>query len=109
MIDNGGYVFSLENSGPVFGVCALFKESSERFQLARMAVDPKMRGQGCGRILLEHSITHARSMGAKSIFLLSNTAMNAAISLYKSAGFKTLSEGRHPVYARCNIVMELQL
>jgi putative acetyltransferase len=53
VIDNGGIVFSLVKDGQVVGVCALFKESDERYQLARMAVRPDMRGQGLGRMLIE--------------------------------------------------------
>jgi ribosomal protein S18 acetylase RimI-like enzyme len=41
--------------------------------------------------------------------LLSNTILNPAISLYQKHGFKTLRQGEHPDYKRCNIEMELQL
>ena len=51
----------------------------------------------------------ARESGAEAVYLLSNTALAPAIALYRKHGFKTMSEGRHPVYARCNIVMELEL
>jgi N-acetylglutamate synthase-like GNAT family acetyltransferase len=109
VIENGGFVFSLESEGRVVGVCALFRESPERFQLARMAVEPSLRGHGYGRMLMEHALEHAISNGAKSVYLLSNTVLAAAIALYKRFGFITVSTGQHPVYARCNIVMELPL
>lgn len=106
VIENGGFVFSLESEGRVVGVCALFREGPERFQLARMAVEPSLRGHGYGRMLMEHALEHARSNGARSVYLLSNTVLEAAIALYKRFGFVTVSTGQHPVYARCNIVME---
>lgn len=109
IMDNGGFVFSLSQDGQVVGVCALFKESDERFQLARMAVDPALRGQGYGRALIEHAIAQATLQGAKSLYLLSNTVLAPAISLYERFGFKATSRGQHPVYARCNIVMERAL
>ena len=109
VIDNGGFVFSLAHDGKVFGVCALFKESEDRYQLARMAVEPSLRGAGYGHALMEHAIKHAQSVGAKSIYLLSNTLLEPAISLYKRFGFTTISTGPHQTYARCNIVMERSL
>ncbi|MDR2837821.1 MAG: GNAT family N-acetyltransferase [Azonexus sp.] len=109
VIENGGFVFSLHDDGQVVGVCALFKESPERFQLARMAVEPSQRGQGHGRTLMARALEHAAAAGAKSVYLLSNTALEAAIALYKNFGFSTVSTGQHPVYARSNIVMERQL
>ena len=109
IIDNGGFVFSLVQLDQVVGVCALFKDTDDRFQLARMAVRPDMRGHGFGRALIERAISHAKDSGAKSLYLLSNTILAPAISLYERFGFKATSQGQHPVYARCNIVMERAL
>jgi len=109
VIENGGFIFSLESEGQVIGVCALFRDSLERFQLARMAVEPNLRGHGYGRMLMAHALEQAKANGASSIYLLSNTILEPAIALYKAFGFATVSLGQHPVYARCNIVMERQL
>lgn len=109
VIANGGFIFSMTDGERVVGVCALFKETSERYQLARMAVALDLRGQGYGRALIEHAIQHAQSLGATSLFLLSNTVLEAAISLYQKSGFTTIWTGQHPVYARCNIIMERSL
>ena len=110
IVREGGHILSLVKSGKVIGVCALFKESPRRYQLARMTVDPGERGKGYGEILLQTAIEKARESGAKSLYLLSNTAaLGIAITLYRKYGFRTLTEGPHPVYARCNIVMELEL
>jgi putative acetyltransferase len=106
VIDNGGFVFSAVDGHAVVGVCALFKDSPERYQLARMAVEPNLRGNGHGRALIQHALKHAQADGASSVYLLSNTVLVPAITLYKRFGFATLSEGQHPVYARCNIIME---
>jgi putative acetyltransferase len=109
VIDNGGIVFSLVKDGQVVGVCALFKESDERYQLARMAVRPDMRGQGLGRMLIEHALEQAKLVGAQSLYLLSNTVLAPAIALYESVGFNVTSRCQHAVYSRCNIVMERTL
>jgi N-acetylglutamate synthase-like GNAT family acetyltransferase len=99
----------LVEAGRVVGVCALFKESSRRYELARMAVDPNERGKGYGDILMRAAIELARTHGAEVLYLLSNTVLSSAIALYRKHGFQTLTEGAHPVYARCNIVMERRL
>ncbi len=106
VVFDGGYIFSLLDGERVVGVCALFKESSQRYQLARMAVEPAERGNGYGNRLIEHALAHAKTLGASSVFLLSNTVLQAAIALYKKHGFAIVSTGAHPEYARCNIVME---
>jgi putative acetyltransferase len=109
VISNGGYVFSLSADAQVVGVCALFKENNSRYQLARMAVAPEHRGKGYGNALIEHALAKAKDLGASNVFLLSNTVLHSAIELYKKFGFSTVSTGQHPVYARCNIVMERNL
>lgn len=109
IVRDGGHILSLVEGGRVVGVCALFKEADRRYQLARMAVDPGERGKGHGDVLILAALQKAREDGARAVYLLSNTALGPAIALYRKHGFTTTSEGRHPVYARCNIVMELNL
>jgi N-acetylglutamate synthase-like GNAT family acetyltransferase len=109
IVRDGGHILSLTESVRVVGVCALFKETNGRYQLARMAVEPSERGKGHGEALIVAALQQARECGAKTVYLLSNTVLAPAIALYRKHGFSPVSEGRHPVYARCNIVMELNL
>jgi GNAT superfamily N-acetyltransferase len=109
IVRNGGHILSLKNDGRIVGVCALFRESQTRFELARMAVDPTERGKGYGDALMRAAIAQARARGAATICLLSNTVLEPAIGLYRKHGFRTVIEGPHPLYARCNIVMEMHL
>jgi putative acetyltransferase len=109
IVRNGGHILSLVEEGVVVGVCALINDGGGRYQLARMAVHPSHRGKGYGDTLINAAIKRAEEKAGWSLYLLSNTSLGPAISLYRKHGFKTLSEGQHPVYARCNIVMELQL
>jgi N-acetylglutamate synthase-like GNAT family acetyltransferase len=108
IVSDGGHIISLVENGRVVGVCALFKVSEDRYELARLAVEPSERGKGYGEALITAALSRARDKGASSIFLDSNTVLAPAIALYRKHGFKTVSEGPHAEYARCNIVMELR-
>lgn len=109
IIEDGGYIFSLVSDGSVLGVCALFNEGNGVFELARMAVSPKAQGRGFGDKLMLACLEKLKVIGANKVYLVSNTKLEAAIALYQKYGFKTKSEGQHPVYARADIVMELDL
>lgn len=106
IIENGGYVFCLLSDQEVVGVCALFSEGDGVYELARMAVSPAHQGKGYSNRLLEYCFAKLRSIQARKVYLVSNTKLHAAISLYKKFGFVTVSEGAHPLYSRANIVME---
>ena len=104
--EDGGYIFSLVSEGTVLGVCALFNEGNGVFELARMAVSPNSQGSGFGDRLMQACLSKLDSVDAHKVYLLSNTKLEAAVALYKKHGFKTVSQGPHPVYSRANIVME---
>ena len=106
IIENGGYIFTAISNGMAVGVCALFKESDDIFELARMAVSPSEQGKGIGNILIQTCLTKLKTIAAKKVYLVSNTKLESAINLYKKHGFITKSLGQHPVYSRANIVME---
>jgi N-acetylglutamate synthase-like GNAT family acetyltransferase len=106
IIENGGYIFSLVSEGEVIGVCALVNEGNGTYQLVRMAVSPKHQGEGLSHKLMQACLSKLSRIGAKKVYLLSNTQLKAAIALYKKHGFKTVSLGPHPAYSRVDIVME---
>lgn len=109
VVREGGHIFSATIDGTVVGVAALFRDGPDQFELARMAVDPAYRGRGIGRALALAALQQARDEGAIRVSLGSNTKLAPAIALYRSLGFTVVREGAHPEYARCNIVMALDL
>lgn len=110
IIRDGGYIFSIvSEETTVLGVCALFNNGSGIFELARMAVDPNVRGSGYGSLLIDTCFSKLKALRANNVYLISNTKLKAAISLYKKHGFQTTYTGQHPTYARANIVMEANL
>ena len=109
IIDPGGEIFFVLESSIVVGTCALIRQSTERFELAKMAVTPDRQGRGYGQLLIEAVINEARARGGKEIFLLSNTVLIPAIRLYEKYGFRTVNKGPHPEYKRADIEMVLEL
>ena len=108
IISKGGHIFvALYENEPV-GVCAMIKMDHPEYQyeLAKMGVSPKAQGKGIGWLLGKAIVDKSRALGAKKIFLESNTRMEAAINLYYKLGFEKVCGPPSP-YERCNIQMEL--
>lgn len=110
IIAKGGFILvALLNGDPV-GVCALLKMNDPvyEYELAKMAVSPAAQGKNIGWLLGKAAIDKARSLGAKKLYLESNTKLEPAINLYHKLGFQKVV-GHATPYERCNIQMELLL
>ncbi|GAA3958515.1 hypothetical protein GCM10022246_10100 [Pedobacter ginsengiterrae] len=110
ILNRGGKILvALLNNKPV-GVCALIKmkDSEYDFEMAKMAVSPEARGKKIGWLLGIKIIETAKAIGAKTLYLESNTILKPAISLYYKLGFEKIVE-QHTAYKRCNIQMKLEL
>jgi GNAT superfamily N-acetyltransferase len=110
IINKGGSILvALYNNEPV-GVCALIKmnDPDYDYELAKMAVSPKVHGKKIGWKLGEAVKEKAKQLGAKKLYLESNTMLVPAINLYRKLGFIEVF-GRPTPYERCNIQMELVL
>lgn len=108
ILDIGGEIFFILENGRAVATCAMVPHG-DKFELAKMAVDPSARGKGYGDVLMRTAIDWSRERGLDEIFLLSNTILEPAITLYKKHGFETVNLGPHPDYERCNIEMKLKL
>jgi DNA-binding MarR family transcriptional regulator/predicted GNAT family N-acyltransferase len=107
ILKKGGHIFvALYNDEPV-GVCALIKmdDPDYDYELAKMAVSPKAQGKSIGWLLGQAIIQKATALGARNIYLESNTILKPAIKLYEKLGFKKVA-GRPTPYERANIQME---
>ena len=81
------YGFIVEADGETVGYAcgsSLFEDS----ELMRIAVLPKCRGRGFGRLLLERFIEEAATRGAERMFLEVRASNEAALSLYLKSGFQ---------------------
>ena len=110
ILQNGGYILVALLNKETVGVCALIKMNDPiyDFELAKMAVAPKAQSKKIGWLIGEAIKEKARSVGAKILYLESNTILTPAISLYRKLGFIEVF-GRTSPYERCNIQMALVL
>ena len=112
IIDKGGSILlAQEAGGAVIGCVSLIPYASEVFELAKMAVHESAQGRGVGRKLINAAIDQARLIGARSLYLESNSSLVPALTLYERVGFRRQSPESRPnsPYARCNVYMTLDL
>lgn len=110
ILNKGGKILvALYENEPV-GVCALIKMNNPEydFEMAKMAVSPKAQGKNIGWLLGQAIVAKAKELGAKKIYLESNTILKPAINLYYKLGFEKVF-GLETPYKRCNIQMELKV
>lgn len=108
ILDEGGAILIALYEGSPVGTCALIKMDDETYELAKMAVSEKAQGQKIGWKIGKAILEKAKELGAKRIFLETNSSLAPAINLYKKLGF-TDASGQDSPYDRCNVQMELVL
>jgi putative acetyltransferase len=108
ILNQGGHIFfAIAGSIPI-GTCALLAMRQGGYEVAKMAVEEKYRGLGIGRALLEYVLVEARRLGARRLYLETNSALSNAIHLYESMGFRHVDpvQVTPSPYARANVFME---
>ena len=78
------------------------------FELAKFAVSPAVRKNGIGESLMRAAFDKAREVGARRLYLESNTRCESAIRMYRRLGFREI-EVQHSEFERCNIQMEFAI
>ena len=111
ILNHGGHILMVWLGPQAVGCVALIPMGDGVYELSKMAVSPEMRGLGIGRRLLLEAITLARRIGARSLFLGSNSKLQNAVHLYESVGFRHVPADSIPdmPYVRANVFMELPL
>ncbi len=111
ILKKGGYIFMAYLGDQAVGCVALIPMIDGVYELSKMAVSPQLRGLGIGRRLLQHAVEQAKGIGAKSLFLGSNSRLENAVHLYESVGFRHVPPESLPPtpYTRANVFMELPL
>lgn len=106
IMDTGGCIFLAKEGDTIVGSAALIKETTVQYELAKMAVAPDYRGKGISNLLIETCLNKAKKFGAKRLYLVSNSQLTTAISLYTKYGFKHIAVvDAH--YITADVMMEL--
>lgn len=112
IIDRGGQVLIAEIDGLAVGTAGLVAaHETGKLELVKMSAREDLRGTGIGKALMAACVETAREMGASCIWLESNRKLDAALGLYRAAGFRELDadELKDTPYSRCDIQMVLDL
>ncbi|MEZ5936853.1 MAG: bifunctional helix-turn-helix transcriptional regulator/GNAT family N-acetyltransferase [Hyphomonadaceae bacterium] len=114
IIDRGGDILFVKDAeGNVIGAGALQPVGEDGdFELTKMAVSPRRRGEKAGELLLVALIRRARQMGVEKLHLLTNRKCTAAIPLYEKMGFVHCEEVMRRFgakYARADVAMRYPL
>lgn len=77
-------------NGVPLGCGAVRRRDPESAELKRMYVAPEARGKGVGRALLEALEAEGRRLGVGRLVLETGIRQDAAIRLYRAAGYVTI-------------------
>lgn len=107
ILKGGGKIFiALYKDFPV-GTCAYLNMGNDVYEMIKMAVDEKYRRLKIGSIIGKESVQKIKEIGAKKIFLYSNTKGSpVAIEMYRKLGFEEIALGNSE-FQRADIKMEL--
>jgi ribosomal protein S18 acetylase RimI-like enzyme len=81
-----GEVFVLDRVDAIAAILVL-QDRPDHLWLDNIAVEPALKGQGLGRVLLAFGEAEARRRGLPEIRLLTHQGMLANIALYARAGY----------------------
>lgn len=106
IIDKGGYIFIAEYGDDVVGSFGMMRSKNPKydFEMVKFAVNPKMRGFGIGKKLMERCLEKARDVEARTLFLEGNTRCKSANHLYEKYGFKEIPI-ENTEFDRCDLQM----
>ena len=92
-------VYVVEGRGRVIGVLVLTTDD-EGLLLENVAVDPRYRGKGVGKALLQFAEAEARRRGFGAIHLYTNAVMTENQLLYAKIGYAEYARREEMGYAR---------
>jgi len=101
----GGRIFMALQDGEPVGCAALLKMADGGYEVAKMTVSETLRGSGLGRMLMQRCIDAGAELGARRLYLETNSSLGPALGLYRAMGFRHLAPAE-TAYVRADVFME---
>ena len=108
IMNKGGEIFFVLIENKPIATAAMIPIKSDTYELAKMTVDAKYRGNGIANKLMDKCILFAEEKEAKEIILITNDTLVIARNLYDKYGFKEVPLDSDK-YLRGNVKMTLNL
>ena len=108
IMNKGGEIFFVLIENKPIATAAMIPIKSDIYELAKMTVDTKYRGNGIANKLMDKCILFAEEKEAKEIILITNDTLVIARNLYDKYGFKEVPLDSDK-YLRGNVKMTLNL
>lgn len=89
-----------EKDGANIGAVFLVKKDETTAKLRLLIVDPKARGLGVGKRLVEECTRFAKKAGYKKITLWTNSVLSAARHIYEKEGYKVVKTEPHHSFGK---------
>ncbi len=81
------FVFVVEDGEDLGGYVLSTPPNAAQSWILSLGIAPDLRGQGLGRQLMTHILTHLRAEGVHSVSLSVEPGNDTAVALYESLGF----------------------
>lgn len=108
IINKGGHIFFARQHKQIVGTVALMPIGNQgEFELTKMGVSPKHRGNKIGQKLMLHCIDFAKKNNIPKLIIYSSRKLENAIYIYRKYGFIEIPVEPNCPYKRCDIKMEL--
>ncbi|MGQ0429391.1 MAG: GNAT family N-acetyltransferase [Gammaproteobacteria bacterium] len=109
IVAQGGMILFALDGVRAIGTVAMIRVDAARYELAKMAVAATHQRRGIGEMLGAAGIAWARGVGAKTVFLETNSRLANAIRLYERLGFRHAVHPHPSDYTRADVYMELPI
>ncbi|MGB1309021.1 MAG: GNAT family N-acetyltransferase [Oceanihabitans sp.] len=110
IINQGGFIFFAVIENNVVGTVALMPmQEKGAYELTKMAVTPKFRGNNIGQKLMRFCLEFANKNKFNRLLLYSSRKLENAIYIYRKYGFIEIPVEKNCPYKRCDIKMEYPL
>ncbi|HAN18182.1 MAG: hypothetical protein A2X13_07635 [Bacteroidetes bacterium GWC2_33_15] len=86
-LEKGGFLFFAQFKNEIVGCVALKRLDEDKFEFAKLFVDPKYRNIGIATKLIERCISRCKENSAKELWLQTNMSMQQTHKLYYKLGF----------------------